>query len=98
MTSETRRASPADSIAARETWIRGLLMLVFGFVLGFVQMVAGAVAVLQFAFLLLGGRANGNLRQFGRGLADYARAIVRFMTCDTEERPFPFSPWPADQP
>lgn len=94
MTANTRGFDPGAGIASRASWTRGLFMLLFGFILSFLQVVVGTVAVLQFAFLLLAGQENEHLRGFGRGLASYAQAIVRFMTCDTEEKPFPFAPWP----
>ncbi|MDX6750016.1 DUF4389 domain-containing protein [Geminicoccaceae bacterium 1502E] len=95
MNTDTRRLDPDATLSSRETWIRGLFMLLFTFILGFLQFAAGAVALVQFVFLLFGGHENENLRLFGRGLAAYAQEIVRFLSCDSEQKPFPFSPWPT---
>ena len=51
----------------------------------------------QFLASLFTGQPNDQLTRFGRNLARYLQQITVFMTFATEEKPFPFTPWP-DEP
>lgn len=81
----------------RNIWIRGLFMLLMAFVLHVCGTVLFVVTVIQFVIVLLGDTPNDRLVLFGRGLGDYLRQIVLFLTFATEEIPFPFSAWPAGE-
>ena len=85
--------APADK---RNIWIRGLFMLLMGLAFHVCVTVLCVVAVIQFVMTLLNGTPNMRLISFGRGLGNYLRQIVGFLTFATEEMPFPFSEWPAD--
>ena len=78
-----------------KTWIRGLFMLLFAAIYGLAEILLVAIALFQFGALLLTGRANTRLLDFGRDLATYIRQMVLFFTCNSERRPFPFAPWPG---
>ena len=82
------------SLTASESWIRGLYMLLFAVIYWVAETVLGAVAVVQFIFLLVARRPNERLREFGDDLSVYFYQIVQFLTFNTEEKPFPFTPWP----
>lgn len=75
-------------------WIRGLYMLLFVIVARLTEMVIGVVMLVQFILKAATGNTNGNLVGFGDQLSQYLFAIVRFQTFNTEEKPFPFKPWP----
>jgi hypothetical protein len=87
----------SESLKERSTWIRGAFMLLFTVVFGVVQFLMGGLAILQFLFLLLSGRRNDELARFGGGLANYSADIIRFTSCASERKPFPFAPWPGSQ-
>lgn len=78
-----------------KTWIRGLLMLLFAAIYGLAEIVLIAVALFQFGAMLLTGRVNRRLLDFGRDLATYIRQMVLFFTYNSETKPFPFAPWPG---
>lgn len=80
--------------ANRPKWVRGLLMLLFAIVLEVVQFLSGLMALVQFVLLLVNGAPNEPLRRFGAALAIYAQEIVAFLTCASEQTPFPFGDWP----
>lgn len=80
--------------ANRSTWLRGLLMLLFVIVFELVKLVVGLTALVQFIVMLVTGAPNEPLRRLGAGLAVYSEEIVAFLTCATEQTPFPFGPWP----
>jgi hypothetical protein len=70
-----------------------MLLLAIGFSAGHV--VLNALAVVQFLWLLLSGEPNRFLSGFGASLAAWLADTGRFMTCASEEKPFPFRPWPG---
>jgi hypothetical protein len=57
--------------------------------------VLNAVTVLQFLWLVFTGAPNRFLLGFGRSLAGWLAETARFMTCASDEKPFPWQPWPA---
>jgi hypothetical protein len=61
------------------------------------EFVTFAVVVFQFFASLFTGKPNDQLTRFGRNLARYFQQITVYMTFATEEKPFPFTPWP-DEP
>lgn len=79
-------------------WIRGLFMLLFFAIFKIAAMLVGAVAVLQFAWKLVSGDLNPRLDSFGEDLSRYFYQIVRFLTFNTETKPFPFEEWPSEPP
>ncbi len=85
--------SPASR---RNTWIRGLYMVLMGLVFHLSVTVMFVIAILQFILALVGGAPNDRLVAFGRNLGIYLRQIALFLTFASEELPFPFSDWPAN--
>lgn len=86
-----------EHITAKDTWIRGVFMLLFAFFLSVAKLVAGAVVVVQFLFTVFTGEINDNLKQFGLGLSRYVFQIMMYLTYNSEEKPFPFKPWPGEE-
>lgn len=83
-----------QNLTAAETWIRGLFILLFAFLLLVARVVTAAVVVMQFLFTVFTGRTNENLRFFGAGLAQFIFQTLRYVTYNSDDKPFPFSPWP----
>jgi len=84
-----------QNMTASETWLRGLFMLLFIFLLVIARVVTGAVVVTQFLFTVFTGQCNHNLREFGASLAMYVYQALLFVTYNSENKPFPFAPWPS---
>jgi len=79
---------------SRRTWIRGFFMLLFLVVLWFARLLLTVVAVFQFGAHLIAQRPVARLLPFGRSLGAWLRQIADFLTYNTEDKPFPFAPWP----
>ena len=94
---ESREESSLErNIKARSTWLRLFFMLVVVLLWGVSRVVVGATVFIQFFFVLFTGETNTGLRQLGQSLATYSYQIIRYLTFNTEERPFPFdAPWPG---
>ncbi len=82
----------------RNTWVRGLFMLLFVAIYNIAAILIGAVAMLQFAWKLATGEPNPRLLSFGEDLSRYFYQILRFLTFNTEAKPFPFEEWPSHPP
>ena len=91
-TQEATRAHWKD----RETWMRGLYMLLFAVIFWVAEVLLLATAVFQFGCVLFTARRNERLLGFGEGLSRWFYEIVAFLTFNTDEKPFPFSDWPGD--
>lgn len=87
-TTETARASK------RPIWIRGLFMLLLMVAFGFAQGLLWLLAVVQFLWLLFADEPNAFLIRFGKSLSLWLAQTVQFVTCASEEKPFPWSAWP----
>jgi hypothetical protein len=78
-------------------WLRLVFMIVLCMAYGVAKFVTWAVVVFQFFASLFTGKPNDQLARFGRNLARYFQQITVYMTFATEDKPFPFTPWP-DEP
>lgn len=78
-----------------QTWMRLVWIVVFSLINSLlVKPAVSMVAVFQFVVVLFTGAPNAHLLRFSHSLADYTRQIVRFTCFNSDERPFPLSPWP----
>ena len=84
-----------DNVKSIPTWQRlffVLLYLVVACVI--VEAVFVTVVVLQCGFLLLTGKKNDNLLQFAASVLRYYVQVLEYLCFKSDERPFPFKPWP----
>jgi hypothetical protein len=79
----------------REVLKRGLVMLLFAVAFSAGHAVLNVLAVVQFLWLLFAGEPNRYLAGFGRSLASWLGDTARFLTCASDDRPFPWHPWPT---
>ncbi len=83
------------NITSSELWLRLIYMVFFGVCLQLVRIMMWAIVVLQFCLVLITGGDNEYLRNFGLTLSQYVFQVFKFLTYNTEEKPFPFSDWPT---
>ena len=85
-----------ENLKSRATWTRLLFMVIACFLLSLAAFVGSFVIVLGFLWVLFTGDVNQQIRQVGQSLAAYVYEIVRFLTFNTDERPFPLGgEWPS---
>ena len=75
-------------------WMRVLFVAIFWVVFYLSQFVVAAVVIAQCAFTLINGTPNAQLLNFGDSLSRYVQEILRFVTFNSDQRPFPFSDFP----
>ena len=86
--------TPARTTDSKEILKRGLFMLLFAIAFGFAQMVLNVIAIVQFIYLLATRQPNEYLARFGNSLSIWLADVTGFQSCATDEKPFPFRPWP----
>lgn len=87
------------NVKKRSTWVRLIFMILCSLLYGLSRLVTFAVVLVQFFTVLLTGKINTQLKQWGRSLAVYSFEVVDFLTFNTEVKPFPFeAEWPSDLP
>ncbi|MGB0467246.1 MAG: DUF4389 domain-containing protein [Pontibacterium sp.] len=74
--------------------MRLLYMLLFCLFYNVAEVVIGALVLFLFLTVLFSGEANKRLLAFGQSLSIYVFQVMRFLTFNTESRPFPFGEWP----
>jgi hypothetical protein len=90
--------STRERLIRGDIWVRALFMVLFAIAFGLTRVIIVFVVIFQFLAVLVTGRANEPLLQFGKNLSVYILEILEFQTFNTELRPFPFSPWPDEEP
>jgi len=82
-----------DKPTASDVWMRGLfmLLLVIGFAIG--QWLLNVLAIVQFLWLLFAREPNLMLASFCNSLSIWLAEVGRFLTCASDEKPFPWRPW-----
>ena len=92
------REEPSDlekNVRSKNTWLRLLFMIVMAVAWSIAVFIASVVVVVNFLYVLFTGKTNAGLTGLGQSLATYLYQIVRFMTFNTETRPFPMDEaWP----
>ncbi len=79
---------------SRPLLIRGAIMIFFMICLGIAQSVLCAVAVVQFAWMLIKSERNEFVARFGASLGLWLAETASFLSGDRDEKPFPWKPWP----
>jgi hypothetical protein len=59
------------------------------------EMVLAVVVVLQVIMNLFTGESNNQLLTFGKQLSRYIYTVMLYLTYNSNDLPFPFSPWPT---
>ena len=82
-----------------DTWKRVVLIVLFVIIAQVLELAIAVVVLFQVILTVVTGSQNEPVREFGAQLANYLYQIVRYVTYNSDERPFPFSGWPdADEP
>ena len=87
-----------ENLKSRTTWLRLLFMAIYGLFIGLAGMIGTVIVIIGFFWVLFTGEVNRELRQIGQAIASYMYDIVRFLTFNTDDKPFPFGgAWPSGE-
>ena len=82
-----------ENLKNKDTWIRGLFILLFSVILCVLFQVLWLLVAIHFLTQLIAGKINDNLGQLSANLSRYFWHIINYITFQVEERPFPFTSW-----
>lgn len=83
-----------ENVKNPDVWLRGLFILIFGVILYFAVILLWLVVLFQFVTKLLTGDLNRQVADFSGGLLRYISLVLVYITFRSDDKPFPFSPWP----
>ncbi len=94
---DNRSGNPIEeNLKSRATWLRLAFMLISVMLLGVTSMVGSLIVVLGFFWVLINGEANRQMQQVGQSIAAYIYELIRYLTFNTDEKPFPMGgKWPS---
>jgi Domain of unknown function (DUF4389) len=75
-------------------WVRILFMVIFALVLWALRLAVIVICVVQTVIVMITGEVNAQLQRLGAVTAVYVGQVVSFMLFATEDKPFPFTPFP----
>ena len=74
-----------------EAILRILILFISGFILGLWKVVIQVVTVLQWIYVIVTGTRNKGMAEFCNKWVTFAYNYIRYMTFNTNKRPFPFN-------
>ncbi len=83
------------NVKDKDTWVRFLYLVVFGVAFYLSILLTFAASIFQFLAKLFSGAAFAGLSEFGENLATYQAQVTRYLTFASDEKPFPFAPFPG---
>lgn len=83
-----------SNVLSANHWLRFAFMLLFAVFIQVAAAVMWVVVIVQFLFALLTGQVNENLRSFADSLSRFIFQTWRYLSYNTEEKPYPFQDWP----
>lgn len=86
-----------ENLAEKDHWIRLLSAVFFALVFMVTASLLGVMTLVQYGILLLTGSKNQDLVDFCGKVIDYQTHIANYATLNTNDKPFPFGPWPGEE-
>lgn len=86
-----------ENLKKPSAWVRILFMAGFVVALYVSGVILMVLMLAQILFSLLTGDDNLNLRRLGGSLLSYVAQILAFLTYNTQQKPFPFLPFPSPE-
>ena len=86
--------SIVENIKEPSLWANLVLVIIFLVLFSFIASFLWFITAVQVLFTLVTRKPNLNLVSFSKKLGTYLSQIISFVTYASEERPFPFNPFP----
>ena len=95
---ETVNATEEDKKSGfdSDVLLRIFMALLFALIGWLTLWVFGAVVLVQAIFMIATGEQNKNLKSFSAEIAKYLNSIVKYVSFQTDEKPFPFQSWNSE--
>ena len=85
-----------ENLKRSSTWLRFIFMVLFAIFYSIAAWLLVILIVFQFIVTLITASPNERLKPFSRQLTQYIYDIFMYLSYNSENKPFPFSDWPAD--
>lgn len=96
---EPPQKSIRENLKSKHAWLRLFFIVLFAILYGIAEFVTSVVVVIQFVWVLINGESNERLRELGQSLATYTYQVIRYLTYNSDVRPFPIDlDWPSGPP
>ena len=94
---DNRSGNPIEeNLKSGATWLRLAFMLISVMLLSVTSVVGSLIVILGFFWRLFTGEINRQMQQVGQSIAAYIYELIRYLTFNTEEKPFPMGgKWPS---
>ena len=76
-------------------WLRLIFMLLFLLIVEIALFVLFVLVIWQFVYRLFVGNSYNDLLHWSNSLTQFVYQIYRFLTYQTDVKPFPFHDWPT---
>ena len=86
-----------NNLKDRNSWVRGLYVVLFIVFYNIAEIVLMAIVIFQFGHKVITGAVNDKVLAMSKGLSRYIYDVFRYITYESEEKPFPFSDWPSTE-
>ncbi len=97
----TTQTHDKDQIHANFTnsshWYRLAFMLLFVVMLQLAGAVMWALCAIQFLYSVIAGQDNLHLKRLGASIATYIYQVLRYLSYNSDDKPYPFSDWPMSE-
>ena len=78
-------------VSGKQIAIRLLYTILFLIILGIVVIIVKVVVIFEFVYLFSTRKPNESVRQFSNRISSYGYQILRYVTLNERQRPFPFA-------
>ena len=85
-----------DTLSRKQVAIRLLYTLLYVAIFEVVKTIVLLITIFEYFLLLITLRHNEPARSFANKVATYGYRLMRYVTLNENQRPFPFSEFPAE--
>jgi hypothetical protein len=83
-------------ISRKSICVRLLYSLLYLVVFEIVKLIIQITVVFQYIYLLITLEPNDSVRKFSNKVSTYTYDVMRYLTLNKNQRPFPFNDFPAE--
>ncbi len=83
-------------VSNKQIGIRLLYTILFLVILGIVLVIVKVAVIFQFIYFFGTRKSNESVRQFSNKISTYGYRILRYITLNENQRPFPFTDLPPE--
>ena len=91
---EQIEAEQINEVSRKQIGIRLMYTILFLVILGIVLVIVKVAVIFQFIYFFSTRKSNESVRKFSNTISTYGYRILRYITLNENQRPFPFTDLP----